>query len=414
MSLPDVIRSWRKKRKARKERKDLRSAVLHTLRAEDDLLEDEKKASLQQILHRLDSVPPADLPMDELTQQYEKIAEVNTFAYNMRNILDVLAVALSVAFGIRALYLQPFKIPTSSMQPTLFGIHYVDEAQSAPFRNKVIDFFLPFGMSRAEIIAVESGTLQKGADPFQRSFLEAAKDLLHPEDCYFSASRVMLGHTWHLLPGNDVSNTIYRYLDRSPENRHFESGETVFKGYLSSGDHLFVERLSIHFVPLKRGEVFIFNTEGLHGSNGLPLSGYYYIKRLAGLPGDTLKIKNNTLYIRPQGEKEFRRAEEISPYFRKLYSGKGGYQGHAPMGLLAEGREYTVPAGHYFALGDNTNNSLDSRDWGALPRKNIVGRALNVFWPVTRRWGLVDRTDPIDVPTVFSKYTSQPSAMRMQ
>ena len=332
----------------------------------------------------------------------------------MRGFLDVIVVALSVAFGIRALFVQPFKIPTSSMQPTLFGIHYVDEAESQPYRNGVINFFLPLGMSKAELTPGKAGFLREGASPFRRSVADMLSCVLDPLNCYWDASRVAVGDILYTLPGSDVRANIYRYLDFNPEKKFFQEDETVFKGYLSAGDHLFVDRMSIHFLPLERGDVFVFNTENLRGSNGLPLSGYYYIKRLVGLPGDTLKIQNHVLYIRPRGETEFKRSDEFSPKFSKIYSGQGGYQGYNPAGLLAEGREYTVPEDHFFALGDNTANSYDSRYWGPVPRENIVGRALNIFWPVSRRWGWVDRLPPLNVPTVTPESTTQPSAMRLQ
>ena len=58
-----------------------------------------------------------------------------------------------------------------------------------------------------------------------------------------------------------------------------------------------------------------------------------------------------------------------------------------------------VPAGCYFMLGDNSQFSLDSRFFGAVPRKNLVGRSWFVFWPFSRRWGFTDNLEPIDEPT---------------
>ncbi len=150
--------------------------------------------------------------------------------------------------------------------------------------------------------------------------------------------------------------------------------------------------------------MIVFNTDGLtvDGRRLADASGFYYIKRLVGLPGDTLKIVGNQLYVKPQGAKVFKKIQEIAPAFEKIYSGKGGYQGHLNhMGryLATPGEEFKLGPDRYFMMGDNSSFSLDSRFFGAVPRENLVGKAWIVFWPFTRRWGWVDRQGPIDAPT---------------
>ena len=316
----------------------------------------------------------------------------------MRGFLDVLVVACAVAGGIRALYIQPFKIPTSSMQPTLFGIHYIDRKLSEPHLGPVTKAAMPIQAERAKLTVQEDGWL--------------SYDYKHKNKYFFFTESIFnIGNRTYTLPG-DLLQNIKRYLTKTGD--YYEKGETFSDGWLSTGDHLFVERFSIHFRDIKRGDIVVFTTEGL-SSAVQPLGGFYYVKRLAGLPGDTLKIENNILMIRPKGSEVFKPAYELSEKFRKLYSFKGGYQGHKADGLLAPGQEITVPENHYFVLGDNTNHSLDARMIGFIPRKNIVGLAVNVFWPVSRRWGLVDRLPPLDTPTVFpSDPRYQPSAMSMQ
>jgi len=324
-------------------------------------------------------------------------------------------VAFGVAFGLRALFVQPFQIPTSSMQPTLFGIHYIDREASAPYRNSFVKLCTPLGASDAKIVSPRDfATVESDPVPVVRPWLSLIPSLLHPGDFYRTGSVLRFGGENFLLPGDDPRDSIFRYLPEDPRTRLYRQGETVFDGWVSSGDHLFVDRVSIHFKPLRRGEVFVFNTEGLYSSRGTPLTGYYYIKRLAGLPGDTLRIQDGHLYIRPKNENTFRPAEWFNPAFCKVYSGLGGYQGHHGMGRLEEGVEFTVPDDCCFALGDNTANSLDSRDWGPLPVRNIIGRALFVFWPVSRRLGAVDRQYPIPVPTEYPPSSAQPTAMNLQ
>ena len=115
-----------------------------------------------------------------------------------------------------------------------------------------------------------------------------------------------------------------------------------------------------------------------------------------------MKIVGNQLYVKPQGAKVFKKIQEIAPAFEKIYSGKGGYQGHLNhMGryLATPGEEFKLGPDQYFMMGDNSSFSLDSRFFGAVPRENLVGKAWIVFWPFTRRWGWVDRQGPIDAPT---------------
>ena len=425
----DNFRTFRLKRANRKAYKDLVSSVRHTLIEDDDILSDERKARLAEFIRAADEAKANPDPqqcaeaLDAVAQDYAEFSGRSTFRTWLISVLDVLAVAFGVAFGVRALFIQPFQIPTSSMQPTLFGIHYIDREASDPHRSSAVKFFTPLGASDAKLVSPKDGSfLESGSVPFNRSLFSLIPSILHPGDFYSTASLFRFGGQDVMVPGSNPSENIFRYLpedpswpeDYAPGRPRYAEGETVFDGWVSSGDHLFVDRVSIHFKPLKRGEVFVFNTEGLYSSQGLPLSGYYYIKRLAGLPGDTLKIETDHLYIRPKGETEFRPAEDFNPAFAKVYSGQGGYQGHRPMGRLEKGVELTLPDDCCFALGDNTANSLDSRDWGPLPVKNIIGRALFVFWPISRRLGTVDRQDPLPVPTIYPQTSTQPTAMRLQ
>jgi len=327
----------------------------------------------------------------------------------VREWMDILAVAMAVAFGIRGLFLQPFKIPTSSMQPTLYGIHYMKPEGSANpwvFRLPQPLSWLLFSTRNAELTIRQAGKL----DP--ESFRVGGNAIF--DNLKFDVAGIT-----YSLPGAPNKVAEYSGIAEDPE-REFTAGEIFTNGKLSSGDHLFVDRTGINLFGLHRGDVTVFNTEKIVAPDGARLldqSGYYYIKRLAGLPGDTLKIVNGQLYVRPAGEREFRKIQDLAPVFGKIYSMKGGYQGHAnspgdtPCGyyLQTAEDEFTVPADHYFMLGDNTKFSSDSRIWGTVPRRNIVGKAFFVFWPFSRRWGMADRCGAYHVPTGQSVRGTFPS-----
>jgi signal peptidase I len=104
---------------------------------------------------------------------------------------------------------------------------------------------------------------------------------------------------------------------------------------------------------------------------------------LAGLPGDQLRIDPPFLYING------RKAEGYG--FERVMSARPPYRGYA-FGheyLSKPDQAFTVPRSGYFALGDNSYNSYDSRYWGPVPDENLVGRGLFVYWPFYPHWGYI-------------------------
>ncbi len=369
------------KRKKRKFLSELR-ARRH---AEDDLLTPAQKEAFDGVIAAFADSDPKDFKnaAAAAVERSKRIVPPYTW---LRNLLDLLIVVGAVAFGIRGLFFQPFKIPTGSMQPTLYGIHYME---STPLGKNLPSFlnYALFSARRARLEVKESGEV-----------------VFHGYSNGFFSDNVefSIGSTRYTLPGDPRKVMEYSGLE---EGSSLSAGVVKADGFLSLGDHLFVERFSIYLSPPKRGEVMIFTTDDLT-VGGEPLSassGFYYVKRLVALPGDTVRLKENQLYVRPAGEKEFRKIQTLAPRTARLYSGKGGYQGHlSTMGdyrLFGADEDYVVPKDHYFMLGDNSAFSLDSRFFGAVPRRNLVGRSLLIFWPFSRRWGITDRLEPVDHPT---------------
>jgi len=166
------------------------------------------------------------------------------------------------------------------------------------------------------------------------------------------------------------------------EIRWIPSGS--MKPTLLEGDRIFVERVSRFFMTPKRGDIMVFYppSEPL-ASNPMAvferLTGFFckdiaYIKRVIGMPGDKMVIKPD-----PDGKYAVyvngKRLEEN--YIMDDYD-------YIPCSEAMYCGPFTVPKGNYFMMGDNRGNSQDSRFWGFLPKERFVGRALFLFWPLTR------------------------------
>ncbi|MBO6103310.1 MAG: signal peptidase I, partial [Opitutales bacterium] len=162
-----------------------------------------------------------------------------------------------------------------------------------------------------------------------------------------------------------------------------KAGESVLSFDILGGDMLFVDRFTYNFRKPKAGEPFVFRTsmcEGITQQNGGIPDDKYYIKRIAGVGGDELKVENFALY---RNGSPAAGAEAF-----KMNAGREGeYCGYRNEGAFSGGKSVKVPAHSYYALGDNSANSLDSRYWGRVPEKAVVGRPLVVFYPFTQRWG---------------------------
>ena len=378
----------------RRKQKKLLAELKSRRHAEDDLLSPALKAEFDNIISQLESAPETELDqaIDSAAKAYGKMpypARRGT----MFALLDLILVVGAVAFGLRGLFFQPFRIPTSSMQPTLYGIHYIAaENSSNPYLKKFPSFLNAVLFAAKKVHAV-AGELPS---------IYASGDERHIPGAVFDHTAVNIGGRELLLPGNPAQ--VISYAKLIPE-REFAANEVIADGFVTLGDHLFVERFSLYLSPPKRGDVMVFTTDGLFTDDGTPLdriSGIYYIKRLVALPGDTVKISGNQLYIKRPQDTEFKRIQDVEPKFKKLYSGKGGYHGHLEnMGSweFAYGREYTVPEDRYIMLGDNSKFSMDSRFFGPVHRNKLVGRAWLTFYPFSRRTGLIDRVEPLDIPT---------------
>jgi len=127
-------------------------------------------------------------------------------------------------------------------------------------------------------------------------------------------------------------------------------------------DRVLANRFIYHLRDPKRGEIVVFNTPPkaaqLCGAGGT------FVKRLMALPGETWSMRNGFVYING------RRLEE--PYIKP---GRRSADDEPP---------HKVPPNMYIMLGDNRIHSCDSRQWGAVPRENLIGKVFAVYWPPRR------------------------------
>ncbi len=135
-------------------------------------------------------------------------------------------------------------------------------------------------------------------------------------------------------------------------------------------DHLFVQTSAYWFTAPRRGDVVVFRTDAL--DTPLVSKGQYYLKRVAGLPGEAIQISEGRLLVNG------RPLDQPAPLAGSNFATFGA----SPPG--AGTNVWHVPDNSYFVVGDNAANSLDSRFFGPIPRASILGRATKIYWPFAR------------------------------
>lgn len=317
--------------------------------------------------------------------------------------VEVIFVALVVALGLRAYIVQPFRIPTGSMQPTLNGIT-IHESKDPDFKKPWLGQqaweLLTRGRSYRNIVAESDAGVQSIRDASWFLFTRTEVTFTDGTKIKIPAAE---GETGSLL--EDKSKIL-------PNGRHpakfFHKGDPILRGWVDTGDLVLVDKISYHFRKPKRGEVFVFDTRGIHTGQRDPndklndqTGGTHYIKRLCGVPGDTLEIKSPNLWVNGKIAQE--------PGIQRVIKAEGEYGKRNPNGyvLAAANFGYPLPLHRpgsqlklaaearpgmreYAALGDNTGNSADSRYWGSVKEYNLAGPALFSLWPITTgHWGFI-------------------------
>lgn len=179
---------------------------------------------------------------------------------------------------------------------------------------------------------------------------------------------------------------------------------------------LYIPLPHFQFPPLKeirRGDVIVFDFPG-EPNEIFPVRNLYLVKRCIGIPGDTIDVTNGIVHVNGMRMNYFEHAEEnfptdIVPYrgmdiivnaktfFKwKVFIRREGSSIEFQNGkIFIDRREtalYTVKRDYYFAVGDNINNSSDSRKWGFVPKENIAGKAMMIYWSKNSegiQWGRI-------------------------
>lgn len=453
--------------KWKKEAKLLDKAAKKFLNYKRDLLTEQQIAEIESRRADLRKTVKAGSKeaCDEASKQLQATCESSLPRYQaqgwVEENIEVFFVAIVIALGLRAYVVQPFRIPTGSMQPTLNGIvatkvASADDFPSLPIRTMQ---WATHGRSYVDLELKEDKVLRQknpvvevqsvqvpGLNIELPSFNFVTNTHIYFQDgskIVFPGPKAALMNTKGMgfgticgYPTNDMSQADHlaynvatgaldpmtgqakssearqaaisalvakgACYDQSPNGRiggiflnsKLPKGTVIARGYIDSGDLILVDKMSYHFRSPKRGEVFVFDTRDIKkihadAKKSGGVAGSHYIKRLAGVPGDELEIKGNDLYVNGQ------RAQE--PGFLKIMSDREGYHyGYKPIGKLAHGR--TFPAklskqpgmNEYIALGDNSFNSSDSRDWGTVKEFNVIGPASFSLWPFgSGHWGLI-------------------------
>jgi signal peptidase I len=408
----------------------LRKHVHRILSAQRDILAPSTIENVRLALSDLTTALDAGAKGEALKKEMAKVEEAaNKWLKPYPNAawrenIEVLLVALAVAMAIRTFFLQPFKIPTGSMQPTLYGVN--SEPDFSRLASEV-DYFNRNGLTLNDPEQARLQAETARLENIQKNIViptgwERVKAWLHGDsyvhfvaptdgkiDTIFPPKKFLIFDLWQSFTFAGVTHTIWFPPDFGESDlyhraglfpgRTFHQGEDVIKMRASAGDHLFVDRLTYNFRKPERGEIIVFETSGIEG---LPQD-QFYIKRMVVKPGEHVSIGDDR-HLVIDGQ----RLDASTPHFENVYGfnpstppRESQYSGHvngtvdrefnlypnlAPLFPDAQ-TVFNNDSDSYMVMGDNTCNSSDSRTWGTLPAKNVIGKSFFVYWPITSRFG---------------------------
>jgi len=394
-----------------------RKHVFHILCAQRDLLTPQAVENMTRALAAVQDAVRSGAKDEALKKEMERLEQaankwLRPYSHPAwRENVEVLLVAITVVVAIWTFFLKTFKIPTGSMQPTLFGVTSRNLLNDSSFQKptgweQVKEWFE--GISYVHVVADTDGELQAVEPPVHFLIFNIkqtiwiggqSQTIWFPPDYGEQSLQMRAGLRTRVDFG---------------EGQKYQKGQDVVKIQVVAGDHLFVDRLTYNFRKPQRGEIVVFATAGIPEERREPFrvpGDQFYIKRLVGLGGETLSLAPDYEVV---GASQFggggvpvghllvngQPLSASTPHFENLYSFPGvppgtktipyqenRYYGHALIRELGPGREFQVATNHLFVMGDNTMNSLDSRFWGDFPAASCIGKSFFVYWPITQRFG---------------------------
>jgi signal peptidase I len=364
--------------------------------------------------------------------------------------VEFFVVAAIVILGMRAYFIQPFKIPTNSMWPTYYGmtaevfpegqepgllrkagrlaaLGAINYSLTAPADGEVLvpafrygpntfvaayserpgrsflifptvlrDYTFSVGGEQVKLtVPADWGRSEYGFDDVvNKTFSAGESDTLSRawRKAMDEGRRIETSVVQAQSGNNSIDNFPIYWI---PVGKTVRKGDRILSFDILTGDLLFVDRLTYNFFPPKVGQGFVFHTREIAGIG----MDQYYVKRLVGLPGDTLEVRRPrsavtdgapTPAMRPNEGLLYRNGQPIegAEAFRKNANKESQYPGYTAAERLGFGQILNIPDNSYFAMGDNSPHSSDSRFWGFVPDKEVVGRPLFIYYPLTKRWGL--------------------------
>ncbi len=393
------------KRRLNKQINHLLHEARHARHMREDVVSRELLEELDRRAEALHGTRQGNVSADEVRKRCEQLAQAINAVFPpkeprwIRENVEVIVVALAVALAFRTYFIQPFKIPTGSMQPTLNGITFHPPASWRVMNHyplRLINTAL-FGKYPVQIRAVQAGRvhyLGYGNDSYMITGAGHNQDRPKVKmlDTRFNAY-------FYSIEGSNMRMPVPMEFERYVKEGDFvRAGDLLAAGTICLGDHIFVNKVKYNFVRPKRGDIIVFDTQAIDYP-GIKTNNFY-IKRLVGLPGECISVHEpdpaddvTQRYLMVNGEK----VDQPYPFYRLLHDESEGYNGYVFPGIRAgdlqrpkiavPGDEICLKDGEYLPFGDNSKQSLDGRYFGPFQQKHLVGPAFAVYWPLSKRWG---------------------------